>query len=831
MKEKTKDSDKICNKGMNTLLYSTSDMIFIKDINLVYLSASKAFVNMTGWQEAEEIIGKTDMDIFADKDLARRYIADDKKLLEKGEDLHEYIEPITEKNGNPRYSSTSKYILRDNNNEPIGLLGIGKDITKEYLARLDYEQELNVLFKLPEDTIAAILFDITDWRVVDTRTHKEGAEIVSIYLSAREYFEAAANAVVSDDNVRSFLHSFTQQAANKAYANGKRFDSIEYLRCLPDGSYRVVRDEFHYMIDPVNRHLNLMVILRDVEEEKIKQNSQDIVERKFAEQLIKELVVQNFDFVSLIDVNTECFTVSRSNEEIKNIVKIEAGQKYSDILYKAATKMATGRRREVLFEGLSFSNMLKSIHKDGSYVFSFPVKTPEGNVLPKEWRASWFNDKHDSILFIKRDITTLYEAERDELTGLLNRHGFCRQARELINKHHDITFELICFDIDRFKIYNDTFGTHSGDKLLREISRIKESVNYSNGLYARLESDHFAILLPYSKGTPELIHNIIQNWLTVQPCNLKLTTSFGVYLINDRTIDVNLMCDRAIMALRSVKSSYSDKIAYFDENMRGVILAEQELVNDMETALKQNQFKVYFQPLINYNNNTIIGAEALVRWQHPKKGLIMPSDFITVFEKNGFIARMDEYVWEQVCIILSGWKDAGLSTLPISINISRHEIYSLDLGNHLTSLIEKYNLQPSMLRLEITESSYMQDPTQLISFVTDIKKRGFSVEMDDFGSGYSSLNTLKEVHVDTLKLDMKFIEAGQDDTRAEKILNSIVRMADWLDCSVIAEGVETKEQADYLRSLGCVHMQGFYFSRPMPSDEYEILLKNSKRDM
>ena len=296
-------------------------------------------------------------------------------------------------------------------------------------------------------------------------------------------------------------------------------------------------------------------------------------------------------------------------------------------------------------------------------------------------------------------------------------------------------------------------------------------------------------------------------------------------MVTDPYIDVELMCDRALLALRSVKNDYHINHAWYDDSMRADLIKEQEIVSEMRTALDEGQFKIYIQPQHNYGTGKMSGAEVLVRWIHPKKGIVSPADFIPVFERNGFIVKMDEYVWEQACICLKRWKDEGILKTPISVNISRYDFNNPYMYEVLTGLVEKYEISPKLLHLELTESAYMSRPALIINMVEKLRKYGFEIEMDDFGSGYSSLNTLKDVDVDMLKLDMKFI-AQSNDVKGGKILSSVVRMAHWLRIPVLPEGIDTKEQADYLKSIGCLLMQGYYFARPMPVEQFEEILRN-----
>ena len=240
---------------------------------------------------------------------------------------------------------------------------------------------------------------------------------------------------------------------------------------------------------------------------------------------------------------------------------------------------------------------------------------------------------------------------------------------------------------------------------------------------------------------------------------------------------------------------------------------------------------MYFQPQVNYDDGKLVGVEALARWNHPREGLISPDRFIPLFEKNGFILKLDTYVWEHSCRYLREWMNrAGGEVLPlsVSVNISRYDVYTPGLCETLKDLVEKYRLPASALRLEITETAYMDDPSQMLDVVKELQGAGFVVEMDDFGAGYSSLNTLKDVPVDVLKLDVRFLTKSENDARGGMILSSVVRMAGWLNLPLIAEGVESKHQADYLKSLGCCYMQGYYFGRAMPAEKFTDWLKDNE---
>lgn len=399
----------------------------------------------------------------------------------------------------------------------------------------------------------------------------------------------------------------------------------------------------------------------------------------------------------------------------------------------------------------------------------------------------------------------------------------------IIDGHPNESYLLVYGDIDRFKVYNDLFGAPAGDRLLADIGAMIRDLMPAGAAAARLRADHFVCCCSRSSFDPDRMLAALGAWFASYREDFTFFVRLGIFPIDDPSLDVNLMCDRALLALRSAKSGYvGSKYVFYDEKLRSSVLKEQELAGEMIAALEGGQFVPYFQPQYRYATGRMIGAEVLARWNHPAKGLLGPTEFIPVFERNGLIATFDYYMWEQACRCLRMWIDGrGVEGAPrLSVNLSRADIYRSDLCTYLKGLVERYDVPAELLHLEITESAYMEAPEQLIGAVTKLRAAGFVVEMDDFGSGYSSLNTLKDVPVDVLKLDMGFLGASAS-SRGGLILASVVRMARWLDLPLIAEGVETKQQAAYLASVGCDYMQGYLFSKPVDRETFEKLLEGT----
>ena len=350
---------------------------------------------------------------------------------------------------------------------------------------------------------------------------------------------------------------------------------------------------------------------------------------------------------------------------------------------------------------------------------------------------------------------------------------------------------------------------------------------FQHAAYGRIEADEFAFCCDY-RNRSDLEDMVKQFTLDLKqyPLAFKIVLTFGVYLVSDRTIVPRQMLDNANIAAKRIKGNYSNNLSFYDDEIGKRLIAEQQIINEMNHALETEQFCIYVQPKYDPRTNLPAGAEALVRWIHPDKGMISPGVFIPVFEQNGFIAELDYYVWEKACSLLEDLAQSGLPSLPVSVNVSRVHLYNPYLPEILCETADRHHVPHELLNLEITESIYTEHPAVIQESISNLHKNGFIVMMDDFGSGYSSLNVLKDVEFDVLKIDMSFFRASSIQGRKEKIIASVIRMAKWLELPTIAEGVETREQVEFLKDLGCEYIQGYYFARPMPVSEYRALLSS-----
>lgn len=419
-----------------------------------------------------------------------------------------------------------------------------------------------------------------------------------------------------------------------------------------------------------------------------------------------------------------------------------------------------------------------------------------------------------------------YRADYDSLTGLYNSETFYKKAAAIIADDTEGQFVVISVDIDRFRLINDRYGIDAGNRTLQMVGKTIREVSPKGSIAKRYQGDVFSVLLKYDSDQ-DLVNYMsklsteIRN-ARVVPMAISLT--YGIYKVGDADIPVRLMCDRARAVKKQIKGSALTNYAVYDDIIRLKMREQAEIEEEMNTALANNEFVMFLQPQMNLHTQKICGAEALVRWKHPMKGILVPAQFLSLFESNGFITKMDKFIWELACRYIKDLQKRGIF-LPVSVNISRVHIGTTNLSEILMALVQKYDIEPKYLELEITENLFMEDVDELFSEMSALKELGFKIMMDDFGSGYSSLNMLRNAPVDTLKIDRFFLDEIMSTDRGKIIVEASVRMAKQLGLNVIAEGVETQEQLDFLASIDCDIVQGYYYSRPVPVEEFEAFME------
>ena len=417
------------------------------------------------------------------------------------------------------------------------------------------------------------------------------------------------------------------------------------------------------------------------------------------------------------------------------------------------------------------------------------------------------------------------ETSRDSLTGLFNREYFFHYAEQYDHFHGEEPTDAVVMDVNHFRMINERYGKAFADEVLRRIGiAVKAFVKQNGGVACRREADRFLVYCPHRTDYTALADEVAA--AAGGGMKGKIRIRLGVYSGVDKTVEMEQRFDRAKSAADTIRNSYNVTVAAYDDALHEKEVFAERLLDEFQEAIERKQFLVFFQPKfdIRPDKPVLCGAEALVRWKHPVLGMVSPGVFIPLFESNGLVRELDHYVWREAAAQIKAWKQNPGKAVPVSINVSRVDMMDPELPDTLRSLIEDNGLDYGDLHLEITESAYTQDAKQIVDTVNTLRDMGFMMEMDDFGSGYSSLNMITSLPIDVLKLDMGFIRSAFSEGGDTRMIKVIVDIARSLNVPMIAEGVETREQMLALKELGCDIVQGYWFSRPVPADEFEAFL-------
>lgn len=481
--------------------------------------------------------------------------------------------------------------------------------------------------------------------------------------------------------------------------------------------------------------------------------------------------------------------------------------------------------KDILGKDISIPEDMAVIRKEGLIL----QKCPRAFLVSIEILEKMLEEYTGELL--KVDLEDINISEDEEIQTMIKnmsrRQRFRRNVRGLLNEtKKNIAF--IQFDIRRFKIINDLYGERFGDEVLYWIRETLKELCNERQFFVNLRSDVFQVVSEYENESELLeltgrLERVLGTYKAV-----KVQFSIGIYLVEDIDMELRQMEDRAAMARKAAKNSLLSEVVFYQEQFKTSLYNRKFIEDNIDTAIREGQLQMYLQPKYSISQNRIIGAEALVRWHHPGRGLIYPMEFLPVIEEDGFITKVDYYIWKKAGEFLRRCREAGIEDCPISVNLSRRHLQDREFIRVLEHIVDVYGIRKHLLELEITET--MEE--HVSQAAREIKEQGFKLLMDDFGSGYSSLNILLETPFDVLKLDRKFMENMMLSDKGRLILEHVIIMAEQLKLGLIAEGVETREQVDMLKRMGCDQVQGYYYAKPMPAEEfYQQLLENRREEV
>ncbi|MBR6173409.1 MAG: EAL domain-containing protein [Eubacterium sp.] len=428
---------------------------------------------------------------------------------------------------------------------------------------------------------------------------------------------------------------------------------------------------------------------------------------------------------------------------------------------------------------------------------------------------------------LQEDQSIIRAAEKDVLTGLYTRDFFAEYIRQIEGTDPGKKRDAVVFNVDHFHLVNELYGRSQGDRVLIRIAELlTEVLNNEDGIGCRTEADYFYCYCDSGLDYEMVLEKLLKGLSDIIP-TAHIRLRVGVYRDVYKELSVENWFDRAKTACDLIRGDYSRQIEYYSNDFYEKTKYQEKLINDIDGAISGKDLIVYYQPKYDIQGGepSLRSAEALIRWKHPELGMINPGEFIPLFESNGLIQKLDHFVWEEAARQTGEWRRKYGISVPISVNVSRMDIYYPQLREMFKKLLDDNGLDTKQLLLEITESAYADNAEQLVTVIESLRKDGFMIEMDDFGSGYSSLNMLTMIPIDALKMDMKFIRNMQKDEKSMKLVELILDIAQFLHVPVIAEGVETEVQMNLLKERGCDIIQGYYFSRPVPPEEFEVFIE------
>ena len=524
-------------------------------------------------------------------------------------------------------------------------------------------------------------------------------------------------------------------------------------------------------------------------------------------------VIENMNSGILIfDIDDRCIFI---NDCIRKLCEVKANQDPEIAMRSFINKFSDGQN----FSSREPCEMIRCVKiKDKTVyyrvIFS-RIEDKDGKFLGSYFLLIDISEERN------RERQEHFRSTHDQLTGLYNKEYFCNKVAEALEANPDKEYCIVCSDIGNFKLINEIYGVAVGDQILKLMALKLREKAVSGELYGRIDNDRFAIFIPKEnldiQTLIDITDSIFKNSLDLTMMTL---CYFGVYEIKDTDVRVSFMCDRAFIAINTIKGQMGKQVAWYDATLRNDVLREQELIYQLSDAIAAEQIKIYLQPR-SLADGTPIGAEALVRWEHPGEGLILPNDFVPLFEKNGMITKIDRCVWRLVFEKLAEWKNAGRDDFYISVNVSCNDFYLMDIQQELSDLLSEFKINPKNFHVKISEVAIMMDFDKHVKFIKQLRGLGFIIEIGDFGANYSSLKILRECDIEILKLDIGFLIDPNFSRNSHIIMKQLVEMAHRLGTKIVVKGIEYKEQVELLSTYGCDFFEGYYFSKPIEISMFE----------
>lgn len=698
------------------------------------------------------------------------------------------------------------------------ILAREKDLRREI--NLVNQRQMDAITEMRADSVAAFHVNVTKDNFETGNSKFFDFRFEENKMTIRNMLDYSSKKIPDKEEKRLFLREFSRENILKSFQKGNTRLTRSHSYLGLDGEEIQVTTSLQLYQNPLSGDVEGMLYMYDM------------TQVYFEQQLQRRLLEKEYESVALINTKQQTIKIVYHQPVMPDHMKdaLEGYVDYKKHCQRASKFFVIPQEQEIYLQKAEISQIQKRLEYGEIYFFTIRMLSPEGDIRIKRFSFFYMDSKKTTIISGSEDMTKVLE--QDPLTGELNRQGFEHQVEHILgNKASDVQYAILFFNVKGFKAINEMFGSAYGDNILRGFPNLLREQGIEFELIARYEADHFVCLLRQDRLNYDRLLEVLHSRYTQDNRSVDIHGRCGVYLIDEKEkLSVSGMCDRAKLAKDYIQDEYLKPYAVFDEKMKHAYMSKVTTSIGLKQALENNEFHVFYQPVYSAKTHKIVSAEALVRWINPEEGMISPGLFIPALEESGQISQVDMLIVQKVHAFLEDRMARRQLIVPVSTNLSGMDFYDNSMMEKIKQELEEETPPVQFQRYEVTETSYASVAGNNRLALNALKELGAKILIDDFGSGYSSFSTLTDYNFDILKLDMGFVRKIGKGQKVEKIIESIIDMAHDMGVEVVAEGAETKEQVDFLTSMGCDYIQGYYFSKPVPQDEFARMLSAQQKE-
>lgn len=680
----------------------------------------------------------------------------------------------------------------------------------------DYLKQLDVVMRRTADTVGIVTLNITRDICIASSAQNPEMKLLDGMENIEDYVERIARSIVHEKDRKIIIKYLNSKYLLQCYSEGRTtlFKDIAIYNKEKKGLC-MIRGSVEMVENPVTSEIEGILYFTDV------------TGTFLAEQMTNRLYQKNFELVLVIDTAQETVMVDMP-EKFSSGDYHETQCNWKEYIQKILAESVPEKEWDILEQCMDLKKIEQKLEEEERYTFTIHQKNENGEKRLKNYTFLYLSKTLGVILGAVEDITEI--SRKDILTGGWNRQGFIELARKCLKREKFSDYAILYFNVRNFKATNDLFGMEFGDSILREIYKRIQNSALNPVITARVEADHFICLIRKQDLNFDIVTQLCKMKITENQKFVLVFLCCGIYNIKTNEQNIGEMIDLARVAKKYIEDEYVQPYMVYNESMKEAYLDQMKLVDDMEKGIRNGEFFIYYQPVVDAVTEKIVSAEALIRWKHPEKGYISPGVFVPALEERGHITSLDQYVAKKVGAFLRERKQEEKLNVPISINLSWMDFYDEKIIEWILEELKILKTEKISTRIEITETSYAAIREDRNPTLNEMKENGAELLMDDFGSGYSSFGMLQNYNFDILKIDMSFVRQIEENDKTRGIVKAIINMGHILGMKLIAEGVENKQQAEFLKENGCDYIQGYYYYRPLPEEEFKkVLDENGER--